>query len=51
MSQSKMDQQLQEQMIQLIKQIQSKPPNCTNHIMHPVKCKNCIYNIGICCDM
>ncbi len=51
MQQNNLDQQLQEQMNRLIKQIQPKPLNCTNHTMHPVKCKNCIYNIGICCDM
>lgn len=38
----KSDQQLQEQMNKLIKQIQPKPLNCTNPIMHSVKCKNCI---------
>jgi len=45
------DQQFEEQIKKLLKQIQPKPFNCTNHIMNKDKCKNCIYNIGICCDM
>lgn len=45
------DAQLEEQMKHILKVIQYKPINCTNHIMNREKCKNCVYNIGICCDM
>ena len=48
MKQDSLEQQLQEQMNKLIRLIQPKPLNCTNHTMNSVKCKNCIYNIGIC---
>ncbi|ADZ84076.1 hypothetical protein Clole_2369 [Cellulosilyticum lentocellum DSM 5427] len=43
MQQNKSEQQLQDQIKQLIKQIQPKPLNSTNHTMHSIKCKNCIY--------
>lgn len=51
MSQNITEQQLEEQMKQLLKQIQPKPVNCHDHTMNKDKCKNCINNIGICCDM
>lgn len=51
MPQNLTNQQLEEQMILLIEEVQLKPSDCTNHIMNPLKCKDCIYNIGICCDM
>ena len=51
MSQNLTNQQLEEQMKQILKTIQPKPISCANHIMNKTKCKNCVYNIGICCDM
>lgn len=51
MSKKLTDEQLEEQLKQILKTIQPKPLNCTNHIMNKDKCKKCIYNIGICCDM
>ena len=51
MSQNQLEQQLEKQFKKLLKQIQPKPTNCHDHKMDKDKCKNCVYNIGIYCDM